>query len=89
MAVTGSFDQDVYDEGDEMVLTVTTDPGDRDRFTETPFTVNVSVPGVGNSDVTAKLRRQVEDAQVIVTDPERTWAKTTDDGDEAVFTATA
>lgn len=89
MAVTGSFDAEVYDEGDVMSLTVNTDPGDRDRFTETPFTVNVSVPGVGNADVTAKLRKQVEDAAVIVTDPERTWAKQSDDGDEAVFTATA
>ena len=89
MAVTGAFDKAVYNAGEAMVLTVTTDPGDRDRFTETPFTVNVSVPGVGNADVTAKLRKQVEDAAVIVTDPERTWAKQSDDGDEAVFTATA
>lgn len=89
MAVTGSFSQDVYDEGDEMVLTVTTAPGERDRFTETPFTVNVSVPGVGNADVTAKLRKQIDDAQVLVSDPERTWEQQSDDGDSAVFTATA
>lgn len=89
MAVAGAFDKAVYNAGEAMVLTVTTAPGDRDRFTETPFTVTVSVPGVGNADVTASLREQVADAVVSVTDPERSWTQQSDDGDEAVFTATA
>ena len=89
MAITATFNKAVYAPGETMTLTVTTSAADRDRFTETPFTVNVNVVGVGNADVTAALRQQVEDAAVVVTDPDRVWTLGSDDGVKAVFTATA
>lgn len=89
MAVTAQFDKAVYVPGDTMTLTVTTTAEDRDRYTETPFVVHVSVAGVGDADVTASLRKQIDDAPVVVTDPDRSWTLVSDDGVKAVFTAKA
>lgn len=89
MALTAKFDKAVYTPGDTMTLTVTTTAEERDRFTDTPFTVHVSVVGVGDADVTAALHKQVADAAVVVTDPDRTWAQVSDDGVKAVFTTKA
>ncbi len=90
MPITVTLDAAVYTPGQPMTLTVVCDPTDRDRFTETPFTVTVNVPGVGSAvDVSANLREQISDAPVIVTDPDRTWTLRSDDGETAVFDAVA
>lgn len=89
MALTVTLDQAVYEPGDPMVLTVACDPADRDRFVETPFTVNVNVPGTGAGEATALLRQQVADAPVTISDPDRTWIVRSDDGVTLVADATA
>lgn len=89
MALTVTLDQAVYAPGDPMTLTVVSPPEDRDRYVETPFTVTVSVPGTGTGEATANLREQVSDAPVIVTDPDRAWTLTSDDGETAVFESVA
>lgn len=89
MSVTAKLDKGVYAPGDTMTLTVTTSAGERDQIADTPFTVHVSVAGVGDADVTASLRRQVGTAAVVVTDPARSWTAKSDDGVTAVFTAKA
>lgn len=80
MALTVTLDQAVYEPGDPMVLTVVTDPGERDRFTETPFTVDVNVAGVGAGQATALLKEPTSDAPVTISDPARTWVVRSDDG---------
>ena len=89
MALTVTLDQAVYEPGDPMVLTVACDPADRDRFVETPFTVNVNVPGTGAGEATALLRQQVADAPVTISDPDRAWIVRSDDGVTLVADATA
>lgn len=89
MPLTVTLDQAVYSPGDPMVLTVVCPPAERDRYVETPFTVSVNVPGVGSADVSANLREQVADAPVNVVDLERTWTLRSDDGETAIFDATA
>lgn len=89
MAILATLDKGVYNVGETMTLTVTTDAADRDRFVEVPFTVTVSVVGTGSGDAAAMLRQQVGDAAVVVSDPDRTWTQVSDDGITAVFTATA
>lgn len=89
MALTAKLDKAVYNPGDTMTLTVTTTAEERDRYVDTPFTVHVSVPGVGETDITAALKKQAADAPVVVTDPDRTWAQASDDGVKAVFTTKA
>ena len=89
MALTVTLDQAVYEPGDPMVLTVATAPGERDRFTETPFVVNVTVPGIGNADVSANLREQIGDAPVSIVDPSHTWIVRSDDGDTLIADANA
>ena len=59
MALTVTLDKAVYNPGDPMTLTVACAPEDRDRYIETPFTVQVSVPGTGTGSATANLRQQV------------------------------
>lgn len=80
MALTVTLDQSVYEPGDPMVLTVVTAPEDRDRFIETPFTVDVSVAGVGAGQATALLKEPTTDAPVSISDPSRTWTVRSDDG---------
>lgn len=89
MALIATLDKPVYAPGETMTLTVKTDDTDRDRFTDTPFTVHVSVVGLGDADVTAALHKQIADAAVVVTDPDRIWAQISDDGVTAVFTSKA
>lgn len=89
MALTVTLDQAVYEPGDPMVLTVTTAPGERDRFTETPFTVDVNVAGVGAGQATALLKEPTSDAPVSISDPARTWTVRSDDGDVLIADATA
>lgn len=89
MALTAKLDKPVYAPGETMTLIVTTTAEERDRYAETPFTVRVSVQGLGEADVTAALRKQVADAAVVVSDPDRTWTQKSDDGVTAVFTAKA
>lgn len=89
MALTAKFDKAVYAAGETMTLTVTTTAEERDRYADTPLTVHVSVAGVGEADVTAALRKQVADAPVVITDPDRTWTQVSDDGVKAVFTTKA
>lgn len=89
MALTATLNKLVFAPGEPMVLTVETDPGERDRFTETPFTLNVSVLGVGNADVAAALREQIGDAPVNITDPGHTWVQRSDDGETFIADATA
>lgn len=89
MAISVTLDKAVYNPGDPMVLTVVTDPADRDRFIETPFTVNVSVPGTGTGSATANLREQVADAPVNISDPDRTWTVRSDDGVTLIADAVA
>lgn len=89
MALSAKFDKPEYNEGDTVTLTITTTAEDRDRYSVTPFTVHVAVPGVGEADVTANLRKQIDDAPVVVTDPTRTWTLVSDDGVKAVFTSKA
>ena len=55
MALTVTLDQAVYEPGDPMVLTVVTAPEDRDRFIETPFTVDVSVAVLPSSSTTVSV----------------------------------
>lgn len=80
MTLAATLNKAVYAPGEAMVLTITTDPGERDRFTETPFVINVSVTGVGNADVSANLREQIGDAPVSIVDPSHTWVVRSDDG---------
>lgn len=89
MALTVTLDQAVYAPGDPMVLTVATDPGERDRFTETPFTVDVNVAGVGTGQATALLKEPTSDAPVSISDPSRTWTVRSDDGDTLIADAIA
>ena len=89
MALTVTLDQAVYTPGDPMVLTVVTDPADRDRFIETPFTVAVSVLGGGTGEAAAMLREQVGDAPVSIVDPDRTWVVRSDDGVTLIADANA
>ena len=89
MALTVTLDKSVYTPGEAMVLTVATAPGERDRFTETPFTVDVNVAGVGAGQATALLKEPTSDAPVSISDPARTWVVRSDDGDTLIADATA
>lgn len=92
MSLTITLDRDpaVYAPGDHITLTATVEPGERDRFSETPAAVTVSVLGGGDGTATFTLRQQVGPAGITCTDDAgRTWTKVEDDGVTAVFTATA
>lgn len=89
MAVTPKLDKGRYVPGETMTLTVTTAAGERDTTIEVPFTVAVSVPGVGEGAATAVLVKPGPLAPVVVTDADRTWVAGDDTGKVAVFTAKA
>lgn len=89
MAVVVDLDQEEYTPGEEMVLTVRTDPGERDTSVRVPFSVAVNVPGVGEGTASAVLVQPGPLAPVVVTDASRTWTPESDDGATAVFSATA
>lgn len=90
MSLTITLDRDVYAPGDLITLTATVAAGERDRFSETPAAVTVSVLGGGDGTATFTLRQQVGPAGITCTDDGgRAWTKVEDDGVTAVFTATA
>jgi hypothetical protein len=92
MALSITLDRDpaVYAPGDTITLTATVGPGERDRFSETPAAVTVSVLGGGEGTTTLTLRQPIGPAAITCTDDTgRVWTKTEDDGVTSVFTATA
>lgn len=89
MALHLTLDKSVYAPGDLMTLTVATDPHDRDTFRDTPVTVHVDVPGLGGGDATGTLRSPAGPAPVAVSDASRPWSLVSDDGQTAVYSATA
>lgn len=89
MTLKATLDKSTYTPGETMTLTVTTAPGERDRFVDTPFTTHVSVEGVGEGEVSGVLRQPTDPAEVVVNDPDRVWAPVSDDTVTAVFTSKA
>lgn len=94
MALTATLNKTTYTVGETMTLTVTTTAGDRDQFTDHPGTVTVDPDGTAGPiqpvtvDYVAKSKDTLP-VPVIVTDPERTWTKQSDNGLVAVFTTVA
>ena len=85
MALSATFDKSSYDPGDEITLTVVTDPGERNK--DVPITVHVTVAGLGDVDVEANLEQPP--AAIMVSDKARIWELVSDDETTAVFTAIA
>jgi hypothetical protein len=87
-----SLDKDTpYEQGETMTLTVKTPPGDRDVYVIEPFTVHVEVPDRGlEGDATGQLNRLTgAKAPISTSDAAHVWTLQSDDGNEAVYTATA
>jgi hypothetical protein len=79
-----------YTKGELMTLTVTTDAADRDQYVDTPGTISISIPGVGQTTVTFALRNQVADIDVTVTDDAgRQWTQVSKNDTVSVHTAIA
>lgn len=85
MALTIKLDKDTYAPGDEMTLTVTTAPGERN--VDVPVAVHVEVAGLGGADATAVIDKPP--LAVTVVDSSRVWTQVSDDETTAVYTATA
>lgn len=85
MALNVSLDKTTYAPGDVMTLTVTTGPGDRESSKTVTGTVHVD----GLIDATFNATVALPNKAVTVTDPANVWTVTSDDGNTAVYTATA
>jgi len=85
MPISASLNKATYVPGEAMTLTVTTE--DRHQLNDRPITVQVSVPGIGDTTLTGQINGP--DVPVNATDPDRVWTKISDNGTTAVFTATA
>lgn len=78
VAFTAALDKTTYAPGEPMTLTVTS----QDRIRA--VSVTVVVEGMGSKTLTGDLL-----AAVTVTDPDRPWVASSDDGHTAVYTSTA
>lgn len=84
-SVSASLDKTTYAPGELMTLTVTYSDPDTDSVQVTITVTDKS----GNQSAPTTLTAVIDPLTVGVTDPDRTWAKVSDTGTVAVFTATA